>query len=169
LNVYCLLCEIIQMPRDLEHKKEWSKNYYKEHREYLLKLMENWRKTHKDKKRELDKKYTKEHKEERKEYLHRPDIKIRNIKSHKKWIKTHPEEARKLWDRQREERQKLGHIPLNNYFEGSHGHHINEDFIIYIPEELHTSIWHCLKTGRGMEEINIKAFEWFEMNIGKLP
>jgi predicted nucleic acid-binding Zn ribbon protein len=57
-------------------------------------------------------------------------------------------------------RRGYGFIPLNNYFYGSEGHHINHDFVIYIPEELHRSVWHRQTTWQGMDEINKLAFKY---------
>ena len=31
---------------------------------------------------------------------------------------------------------------------------------MYIPEELHNSIFHNIWTGKGMDEINRRVFEW---------
>lgn len=50
---------------------------------------------------------------------------------------------------------------LNEPFEGCEGHHMLEDVIIFIPKELHQSVWHNLKTGKNMDEINGKAQIWF--------
>lgn len=52
----------------------------------------------------------------------------------------------------------LGHIELNEHFEGGEWHHIDKDHVICIPNKLHHSVWHNVYTGRGMEEINTIAF-----------
>lgn len=57
-------------------------------------------------------------------------------------------------------RRKLGFVSLNQYFEGSHAHHIDKIHVIYIPAELHKSVWHNIWNGEGMEEINAIAFEY---------
>ncbi len=48
---------------------------------------------------------------------------------------------------------------LNEPFEGAHLHHVTPSVAIYIPSELHRSVFHNLKTGRGMAEINAKVME----------
>lgn len=52
---------------------------------------------------------------------------------------------------------------LNAFFEGCEKHHVNKDTIICIPKELHRSISHNLKTGKGMKLINDLAFEWLDL------
>ena len=54
----------------------------------------------------------------------------------------------------------MGFIELNDYFEGAHAHHIDKEFVLYIPRELHRSVYHNMWSGEGMEEINVLAFEF---------
>lgn len=63
-------------------------------------------------------------------------------------------------DKQRETRLNYGWHPLNKHFEGSNGHHINKDDIIYIPAELHRQYPHAQKDKQSMKIINKKAFEY---------
>jgi hypothetical protein len=49
---------------------------------------------------------------------------------------------------------------LNKSFKGAHLHHITPSVAIYIPKGLHRSVFHNLKTGEGMDEINAKALAW---------
>ena len=56
-------------------------------------------------------------------------------------------------------------IELNQRFESSHAHHIDKEHIIYIPKELHMSINHNIWTGKGMEEINRKAFAFMILQL----
>lgn len=57
-------------------------------------------------------------------------------------------------------RKKLGFIPQNEYFEGSHAHHIDKERVIYIPQELHKNIHHSVLKNVNMEKINTIAFEF---------
>lgn len=57
-------------------------------------------------------------------------------------------------------RKGLGFIPLNKYFEGSEGHHISENLIIYIPKLIHQSLYHSIWTWRNMEQMNRFAIEY---------
>lgn len=68
--------------------------------------------------------------------------------------------------RQTNKRRGLGHLFINKSFEGSEGHHLDNDYILYIPKELHRSIPHNLTSGKNMELINLKAMEWI-MNTFK--
>ena len=49
---------------------------------------------------------------------------------------------------------------LNEKFELSDAHHVNEHYIVYIPRYIHRSVWHSLVTGKGIVEINKKVFKW---------
>ncbi len=66
------------------------------------------------------------------------------------------------WKRKKATRRELGFIPLNEYFEGSHGHHINDEEVIYIPEELHRAYPHNHKIKSTMIRINIAAMLWLK-------
>ena len=48
---------------------------------------------------------------------------------------------------------------LNTFFEGSEGHHINKDEVIYILINIHRSVSHNLHTGKNMEIINQIALQ----------
>ena len=57
-------------------------------------------------------------------------------------------------------RRAFGFHPLNKFFEGSDAHHLNQSDVVYIPQELHRSVWHSQTTGQGMEQINALAMTW---------
>ena len=85
--------------------------------------------------------------------------------SSKEYRKLHPEVQKKC----KAKRRNLGFIPLNEPFPNSEAHHIDKMFVVYIPEELHKSISHNVWTGRNMELINDKAFEWLDPSTCSLP
>lgn len=60
-------------------------------------------------------------------------------------------------------KRDLGWIPLNHILPNHDGHHINDDYIIYIPKEIH-SCPHALKRPESMQEINEKAWEYLNNN-----
>lgn len=66
-------------------------------------------------------------------------------------------EARK---RREEKRRGFGFIPLNDKFPGTEAHHLDKELVLYIPKELHQSVWHNMFTGQGMEEMNNLACEY---------
>lgn len=55
----------------------------------------------------------------------------------------------------------LGFEPINEWFEGSEAHHIDHDLVIFISKEIHRSMYHNLKTGQNMKQINNLAFEFY--------
>lgn len=57
-------------------------------------------------------------------------------------------------------RRSLGFNPLNSWFIGCEGHHINKDDVIYEPKQLHRSVPHDVWTGRGMVEANALAGQY---------
>jgi hypothetical protein len=57
--------------------------------------------------------------------------------------------------RTREWRKRLGKATfLNEPFAKCEGHHISRDYIVFIPKELHRSVWHNLKTGNNIVKMN---------------
>ncbi|MCK4307571.1 hypothetical protein KAW50_05020 [candidate division WOR-3 bacterium] len=56
---------------------------------------------------------------------------------------------------------------INEPFEGCEKHHVNKDTIACIPKELHRSVSHNLKTGKGMKLINDLVFEWLDLQRRK--
>lgn len=61
-----------------------------------------------------------------------------------------------------QKRRLLGFILLNNPEQSDWvGHHLDYNYIIFIPEELHKSIWHSVTKDINMDVINDKVCEWF--------
>lgn len=75
----------------------------------------------------------------------------------RKWRLANPERTKAHARKQDAKRRALGFTPLNNWFVGCEGHHINESDVIYLPHKLHRSIYHNQWTGKGMVEINALA------------
>ena len=80
-----------------------------------------------------------------------------------KWREDNPEEHRRTTARANKKshakRKEMGFSPLNEPFDGSCGHHVNNDQVIFVPEEMHRR-YHNLATGQGMAEINALAFQY---------
>ncbi len=70
-----------------------------------------------------------------------------------RYTKTH-------WRKYKARRRGMGFTELNTKFENSHAHHVDNEQVVYIPEKLHRSVSHNLKTGRGMQTINALAFKY---------
>ena len=57
-------------------------------------------------------------------------------------------------------RRKLGFVPLNSWFVDCEGHHVDEEQVIFMPKDLHRSIFHRLSSGKGMTEMNAIAYNF---------
>ncbi len=79
--------------------------------------------------------------------------KMKRAAYYKVYQPAHPEQARK----QHYKRRGMGFVPLNAFFLDSEAHHVDSQFVIYLPKDLHKSVRHCLKTGKNMEKINALA------------
>ena len=73
-----------------------------------------------------------------------------------RYKRSHREEIK----RKQCEKRGLGFRSLNKWFRGSHAHHIDKERVIYIPAELHNSVFHNLNTGKGMDKINDLAWDF---------
>jgi len=63
-------------------------------------------------------------------------------------------------ERRLEHRRGLGFIPLNEWFKGSNGHHIDKEFVIFIPEEIHRVYHHKQSNKKSMKKINTVAWDF---------
>jgi hypothetical protein len=64
------------------------------------------------------------------------------------------------WTRHAANRRGLGFVFLNRPFLGCEGHHVDNEQVIYMPKELHRSVWHRQRDGRGMAKINAIAYNY---------
>jgi hypothetical protein len=62
--------------------------------------------------------------------------------------------------RENAKRRSYGFDPINEKFDDSEAHHIDRNHVIFIPRELHRSIWHSLNKPETMNTINTKVFIW---------
>ena len=63
-------------------------------------------------------------------------------------------------------RELFGFIPINKIFKNSEGHHIDLNYVLFIPKELHKSVWHSNIKDINMDEINNLAEEWYLKDQG---
>ena len=72
--------------------------------------------------------------------------------------------------RRNHKRRALGWNPLNSWFVGCEGHHINKNDVIYTPIAVHKSIRHNVFTGRNMDKINtlVKTYALIGTYLGDL-
>lgn len=120
-----------------EHLKERSRKYYLANKDRIATVNAEWAKNNPEKRKAISKKCN--------DY----------------WPYKHPDRRRELDLRKYNKRREIMSFnPINKYFPGSNGHHLNKDDVIYIPEELHKSIGHSVIHNRNMTEINNTSFEW---------
>ena len=171
------------------NKKEYNKKYYKEHRNERLAHKKLYYKEHRDERLASMRQYNKEHRDEIMAYQKQwnETHKSKKLAYDKRWYETHRDEIlahykkhrdkmlahEKQWREQNKDRwheiakkhnskrkRGLGFVPLNKPFEGSEAHHICLTFVIYIPREMHKSIYHNVWTGKNMDKINALAFDY---------
>ena len=105
-----------------------------------------YRQKHKIRIAKYQKEYMKQWRKDNPEY--------NNLEYNKQWRKDNPDKMRKINKKKTSNRRGLGFNPLNKYFQGSEAHHLNGNDVVYMPQKLHQSISHCLKTGFNMGKIN---------------
>lgn len=142
-----------------EDTKKYRKAYYWKNKEKANECNRQWYISHP----EYNKQYRETHVEELRKL--RRKWYINNLKKctekNKQWIKEHPKRMKELQIKYQSKRARgLGFEPLNNYFEGSEAHHLDDTYVVYIPKEIHQSIYHCLETGQNMVEINSYAMNY---------
>lgn len=138
------------------HKEEFalkSKIYRAEHKEQIKTRNSEYKLAHREKLITQSRIYSVTHREKIKAYLQSQAGKASNRRNSKKM---------------KAKRKQFGFIPLNEYFDGSHGHHINKEMVIFIPKELHESTRHSVLQNRNMETINKKSFDFMEENGGTI-
>lgn len=105
------------------------------------------------------KRYRKLHKEHKAEYdrLYIQQNHERLRAQEKKWVMNNPLRVKAARKKKAAKRRSLGFVPLNQPFAGCEGHHIDKQHVVYIPKELHHSIFHNVWTGKNMDAINAVA------------
>lgn len=58
-------------------------------------------------------------------------------------------------------KRELKFVPLNEPFKDSEGHHLNKEYVLYIPKKLHKSVFHNVYTEQGMDMINKLVIDWY--------
>lgn len=156
----------LQCIEDRNYQLEEARKYYLANRKWILKQRKEYRESEKGKEAEklIVKKYRKTEKGKKairkasKKYSESEQGKKSTSKSVKRYSKT--KKGKETQHRKDAKRRNLDFIELNEEFEGSEAHHIDKEFVLHIPKELHHSVWHNVWTGQGMKEINDLAFEF---------
>lgn len=162
--------------------KQYHNKSYQDNRKQIIEKVKNYQMSHKKEVVEWKRKSYAIHKEEKlakdklNYIINKEQINLKKreyYRNHKKeaairskiYRKSKPEEhkARRVW-----RKRNLGFHPLNDWFDGSVAHHVNINDVVYIPETIHKSVSHSLKTGRGMDTINKLAFVSCVMLTGQV-
>lgn len=169
---WCKDCEKIWRTEKRDQHVKYCKEYYYANHERMLESKKEDRLNNIKKYKKKDKNY----------YINNLSLKKERDRlyriNHKDVIKARVKKYREsgylrvLYRKYEHERRSLGFSPINEYFHGSHFHHFiytatglrDTDLGVYIPKELHRSIWHNGNTGKGMKEINRCAIEWYLNN-----
>jgi len=154
---YCEECQPIV-------KKEWRTKYYLEYHDELIKKRLEYHKEHLEKEKQYRKQYESKNREQinkqRKEWL---DVHSEQKYYNKEYLKQyrqteHGKEVHKIANSKRD--RNLDFIPLNENFEGAEAHHIDRVYIIYMPKNIHHSIYHSVLKDINMDIINAIAFNY---------
>ena len=62
--------------------------------------------------------------------------------------------------RQYSKRKMLGYDTVNEPFDGSDGHHIDREHVVYVPKKIHKSVYHRLDRPDTMDRVNTKVYCW---------
>lgn len=128
-------------------RRAYTQAHYLRNKEKRTQQVKEWRADNKERKAATDAKW----------YLANRD---RLLEYDKIWKAAHPENVARLNKKNQAKRKGMGFKPLNEPFEGSHAHHVNNDQVIYIPGDIHRGVHHNLRTGQGMAEMNALAFQY---------
>ena len=122
-----------------------------------------WEENNKEYRKKYQQEYIKKNKKRIQKRDHEKYLKNREKKLtyQKEYSKT-SEGKTNIKKRDIKRRRELGFIPLNEPFKNSHGHHINDEEIIYIPKELHMRFPHNHKKIETMVIINTAIIEWLK-------
>jgi len=147
-----------------EERKAYNKGWVSSHPEKAKAGKKKWRLEHPLELKAYNEKYYLAHLKKAKAYAKKHYLKYPDeAKAYeKKYRLTNPEKVKEIQRKHKAKRRNFGFIPLNEYFLGAEGHHINFNYIIYIPKKLHRSIWHSLTLGISMKQINKKAFNFMK-------
>jgi len=144
-------CRIRSLRRRQLHpevSRAQSKRWKEDHPDQCRKTLMQWRKNNPERLREINSKSYR-----------------KNAEKHKKnatnWCKNNPDKMRIIARKKAAKHRALGFVPINQPFDGCEAHHFNQNEIIYIPQALHRSVYHNVRTKKNLGRINALAFAWY--------
>lgn len=153
----------------LDEKKKYRHQYYLDNKEELIQYQHDYR----DKYQEEIKEYWKNYREKNVEFLKEMKkiywINNRDIILSKNKLYQKSPAGKESDKRKHAKRKQFGFNPINRWFPDSHGHHVNKNDVIHIPEDLHIEIKHSVLKNKNMETINSYAYFFLmQQNINYL-
>lgn len=147
-----------------ECTKKYAAKYYKDNSEAIRKRINIYHITN----NEIIRIKKKDYYENNKKLISKKNKnwKLEHTEYQKEWRQNNQDKVRFYNYSQKAKRKGFG-IPesINLYFEGSHLHHLHVDdnhtVCIYIPKELHNSIWHAYNKPKTMIAINLEIMKWY--------
>ena len=148
---------IIQIQGSKKTLISYRKEYRKSHKKQLAEIERRYRKTKKGKESRIkaERKYSKtskgkkNHKRAQRKFYQTEKGKLK-----------HRIDQKKVYSKRKRE---LGFIPLNEYFSGSHAHHVDNEYIIYIPAKVHQMF-----NGHSRNKHRRLVLDWLRKNDRKL-
>ncbi len=142
------------------NKKKYNKQYCIENKEQIKEYKEQYHLEHKKQILEHKKQYYIKNKEEKLKYaIQYQKDNLEYIKEYKK--KYYQTEVGKATTRKKNnKRRQLGFTPLNEPFSDCEGHHISENFVVYIPRKIHKYLYHSIWNWKNMDKINKLAISF---------
>lgn len=142
----------------MSDRKEYHKKYYQEHREEYATRGKKRQTEHPEYLKNYYANHCEKAKKDAQENRGRNREKLKETR--KKYTQTPA--GKKAIRKDRHKRRQFGFTPLNEYFENSAGHHIDKEFVIHVPAEMHEFNRHSILANRNMNVINALAFNWLE-------
>ena len=118
----------------------------------MKKCGKQYREAHKEQLKKYKKQYCKENPEKVK-------------KSIRQWRLANPKKVSEMRKREASKHRQLGFNPWNKSFKECESHHLTKEDVLYLPKELHRSIYHNIWTGQNMDIINTLAIQFLEKTL----
>ena len=141
------ICKNCDNKRNKEHRLtnpslvDYPKKYYQKNKEKI---------------KESQRKYREGGLSRQNNHNQQPHIKEKLKRKYKKDFADNREKYLEIWAK----RKGRGYIPLNEYFDGADGHHIDNEQVIFMPMFIHRKIPHRHDDPETMQVINLWALFW---------
>ena len=143
-----------------EAARVYNKKYYEIHGVEIRAKNKQWNKNNKEKKKAMDDRYRKNNREKLLQQMKKYS-ELHSEVNKKSVAKYNQTPKGKINSTKRNSKHRtLGFISINKPFKGCEGHHVNTEYVVYIPKEIHRSIKHNVWTWYNMDAINVLALQY---------